>query len=317
MLVEIPDILHSSVRYIIHCFTCEEALVRGDDHVVERQQARQHVVVHDTVRGVLVEVPGLLLVNVQSGSSDLLLLQSVDQRLGVDQLAAARVDEDHARFHVRNGHVADHVARLVGQRAVERNDVRTTVQFVERHIGDARFRGVLRVGEKIVGHDLHAESLENADQLAGDLARADDARGLAVHVEAHQPVKREVAVARAPVGAVYLAVERQHQRHGVFRHGVRRIGRNPHHGNPVTGGGVQIDVVEARAAQRDQLHTHPGQLADGLGVSRVVDEDADRIGTLRKGYIIGVQVAAVVADVEPVGVADAVERLPVVGLRAE
>ena len=116
---------------------------------------------------------------------------------------------------------------------------------------------------------------------------------------------------------MYLAVERQHQRHGVFRHGVRRIGRNPHHGNPVTGGGVQIDVVEARAAQRDQLHTHPGQLADGLGVSRVVDEDADRIGTLRKGYIIGVQVAAVVADVEPVGVADAVERLPVVGLRAE
>ena len=116
---------------------------------------------------------------------------------------------------------------------------------------------------------------------------------------------------------MYLTVERQHQRHGVFRHGVRRIGRNPHHGNPVTGRGVQVDVVEARTAQRDQLHAHPGQLADGPGVGRVVDEDADRIGTLRKGHVIGVQVAAVVADVEPVGVADAVERLPVVGLRAE
>lgn len=147
--------------------------------------------------------------------------------------------------------------------------------------------------------------------------RPHDANGLAVHVEAHQPVEREVAVARAPVGAVYLTVERQHQRHGVFRHGVRRIGRNPHHGNPVTGRGVQVDVVEARTAQRDQLHAHPGQLADGPGVGRVVDEDADRIGTLRKGHVIGVQEAAVVADVEPVGVADAVERLPVVGLRAE
>ena len=291
--------------------------MRGDDHVVERQQARQHVVVHDAVGSVLVEVPGLLLVYVQSGGADLLLFQSVDQRLGMDQLTAARVDEDHARFHARNGRVADHVARPVGQRTVERNDVRTGVKLVERHVGDARLRGVLRIGKQIVGHDLHAEPLENADQLAGDPARADDPRGLAVHVETHQPVEREVAVARAPVGAVYLAVERQHQRHGVFRHGVRRIGRNPHHGNPVTGRGVQVDVVEARTAQRDQLHAHPGQLADGPGVGRVVDEDADRIGTLRKGHVIGVQVAAVVADVEPVGVADAVERLPVVGLRAE
>ena len=34
--------------------------------------------------------------------------------------------------------------------------------------------------------------------------------------------------------------------------------------------------VEAALAQRDQLHAHPGQLADGPGVGRVVDEDADR-----------------------------------------
>ena len=66
--------------------------MRGHDDVVERQQARQDVVVHDPVGGILVEIGGLLFVNVQPGCPDLLLLQPLDQRLGMDQLAAPRID---------------------------------------------------------------------------------------------------------------------------------------------------------------------------------------------------------------------------------
>ena len=66
--------------------------MRSDDHVVERQQARQHVVAHDPVRGVFVEIGGLLLVNVQPRRTDLLLFQPVDQRPGMDQLPAALID---------------------------------------------------------------------------------------------------------------------------------------------------------------------------------------------------------------------------------
>ena len=316
-LEEGPQVLHGRMGDVGQCLPREEPLMRGDDHVVERQQPGQHVVIQNAVRGILVEVGRLLFVDVQPRGADPLLLQTVDQRLGMDQLPAARVDEHDTRLHLRDGHVADHVARRIGQRAVQRNNVRTVVELVERDIGDARRRGILRIGIEVIGQHLHAEPLEDADQLPGDPPRTDDPRRLAVKIETQQAVQREVAVARAPVGTVDLAVERQHQRHGVLRHGMRRIGRDPHHGHAAAGRLAQINVVEARTAQRQELHTLRRKRPHGLGVGRVVDEDADRIGPLRQRDVVDVQVAAMVADVEPVGVAQLFKRIAVVGLRTE
>ena len=200
---------------------------------------------------------------------------------------------------------------------MQRNDVRTAVKLVERHVFDLHLRGVFRIGEDVVSQHLHAEPLEYPDQLTGDLAGADDARRLAVHVEPHQAVQREIPVARAPVGTVDFAVERQHQRHGMFRDGMGRIGRNAHDGDAVFGRGLQVYVVEAGATQCDQFHAHRGQLAYRAGVGRVVDEDADRVGPLRQQGVVAVQVAAVVIELEPAGRIGAVERLAVVGLGSE
>lgn len=127
----------------------------------------------------------------------------------------------------------------------------------------------------------------------------------------------EISVPGTPVGAVYLAVEREHQCYGVFGHGIGRIGRYPDYRDAVLGGGFQIDVVETRAAQGDQPYTHAGQLPDGWGIRRVIDEDADRIGALCQGYVVDVQVAAVVFDPYPVVGVDPVERFAVVGLCPE
>ena len=49
----------------------EESLVGGEDHVVEGEQACQHVVVHDPVGGVLIEVIRLFLIDIQPRRSDL------------------------------------------------------------------------------------------------------------------------------------------------------------------------------------------------------------------------------------------------------
>ena len=48
----------------------EEGLVRGDEHVGEGQQARQHVVLQHLVRQVLEEDPLLLLVDIEPGRAD-------------------------------------------------------------------------------------------------------------------------------------------------------------------------------------------------------------------------------------------------------
>ena len=61
---EVPDVLQGGGGDVAQCLLREVGLVGGDDDVVERQQARQRVVVDNLVRAVFVEVLALLLVDV-------------------------------------------------------------------------------------------------------------------------------------------------------------------------------------------------------------------------------------------------------------
>lgn len=143
---KILDILQRSLGDVVHRLGREEGLVRRDDHIGEEQQPRQRVVVDDRVRPVFVEVVAFLLVDVQPRRADLLAFERFDQRFGLDKLSAAGVDDHHAAFHAGDRGLVDEVLRLVGERAVERDDVRTAVELVERDVGDARLAGENAVG---------------------------------------------------------------------------------------------------------------------------------------------------------------------------
>ena len=90
----------------------EEALVAGHDDVGEREQARERVVVDQAARVVLVEVPRLLLVHVEPEVADAPRLEPVDHGAGVDEPAAAGVDEHHAGLHAGDAAPVDEVVRL-------------------------------------------------------------------------------------------------------------------------------------------------------------------------------------------------------------
>ena len=113
----------------------EESLVGGEDHVVEGEQACQHVVVHDPVGGVLIEVIRLFLIDIQPRRSDLFLLESFDQVARADQLPASRVDDDDPVFHLTDGFGVDHVEGSVREGTVQRDDVRAAVEFGQRNVG--------------------------------------------------------------------------------------------------------------------------------------------------------------------------------------
>ena len=70
----------------------EEGLVAGDQHIGHGDQTHQLVVPDDVAGEVLVEEVALLLVDVQAGGADALLLQTLDQIVGVDQTAAGGID---------------------------------------------------------------------------------------------------------------------------------------------------------------------------------------------------------------------------------
>ena len=235
----------------------------------------------------------------------------------MDQLPAPRVDEHHARLHLRDRYVTDHVTGRIVQRTVQRDDIRTGIEFVERHIVEPLGCGKSRIGTGVVGQHPHPEPQKDADQAARDPSRADDAGRLAPKVVAQQSVERKIPVARPPVGTVDLAVERQQQSHGMLRHGMRRIGRNAHDRNREACGGTQIDIVETGATQGDQPDSQIGQTRNRRRIGFVVHKDADRLRALGQHRTVGIQMALVVDHSEPVITPDPIKRLLIVGLCPE
>jgi hypothetical protein len=81
---------------------------------------------------------------------------------------------------------AQDVARLVGQRRVQRDEIRAGEQRVEIRLLYAHLDRALRREERIEGHDLHLEAERAAGDDAADVARADEAQRLAGDLDAHE-----------------------------------------------------------------------------------------------------------------------------------
>ncbi len=287
----------------------------GDDHVGEGQQARQHVVLQRLVGAVLEEQLGLLLVDVQAQVAELAALQRADQRRGVDQRAASGVDQHGAALHPRQAVAVDQVAGGRVQRAVQAEDVALGEQGIEVRVLAAE-GGQRGVGLRVDQQHAAAEAEHDAREHRADLPAADHPDGLAVQVESGQAVQREVAFAGAVEGAVDAPVQRQDQRHRMFGHRVRRVGRHPHHRQVEGRGGGQVDMVVAGRAQGDQ----PGAALLEAGEHRrrqlVVDEGADHLaaGGQGGGFVVQARVEKVqVVAVTGIGGGEAVA---VVGLAA-
>ena len=99
LLEVVADVFKRDVRDVPDRLAREKRLVRSDENIRECQQSREYVVDDRPVRAILEEVVALLLVDVEAGSADLAVLERFDERSGVDQLAAARVDDVNSRFH--------------------------------------------------------------------------------------------------------------------------------------------------------------------------------------------------------------------------
>ena len=127
----------------------------------------------------------------------------------------------------------------------------------------------------------------------------------------------EVAFAGAVIGAVQATVEGQDQGHGMFGHGMGRVGGYAHHTQAQALGGGQVDMVVAGRAQGDQAGTASGQLLQHGGTEVVIDKRADHFVVM--GQRRGVQGQARWLEVQLVAVVlcGRGKAVAVVGLAAE
>ena len=103
--------------------------MRGTDHV---GQLEQRVVGR-----------GLLREHVEGGARDMTRLKRFRDGRLIDQAAARAIDHASAFFHFLERGRIDDVARLVGERCVQRDEIGAREQLVEIDLLDAEIHGAL------------------------------------------------------------------------------------------------------------------------------------------------------------------------------
>src|SRR6266540_718882 len=162
-----------------------------------------------------------------------------------------------------------------------------------------------------------AESGHDPRKDGPDLAGAEYSDGTANEIEAHETVKREIALARAVVGPRNLAIEREEQASGKLGHGVWRIIGDPHDLDAKRLCRRHVDLVEARRPSRNQLRAAGGEVFQNMGIDDIVYEDADggklRRQSCRTWFKQGIEIDELVSVIS----VQLIEQFALVALRAE
>ena len=228
---------------------------------------------------VVEEEVGLLLVDVEPQVAEVTRLERLDHGRSVDESAAARVDQHRPSLHPRERGRVDEVPRRGFERTVERDDVGSGQQFVERRIGDAT-ASQFGFGSRVECQHAAAEAEHDLGHAAADPSGANHADRSPEEVEAEQTIQGKIALADPVVGLVQPAVEREHKADRVFRDRVRRILRHTDDRQRKPRGRRQIDLIEAGAAERDQLHALMSKDVERGGIELIVHEAVDGCGPL-------------------------------------
>src|SRR4029077_1035193 len=145
-------------------------------------------------RQVLEEETSLFFVNVDRHAAELAGFERFDRRLGVDQAAAARVDQECAPLAAGQRAGIDDVIGPRRQWAMQRDDVGLSLNPLGPNVTAADFFEFRRMMHVKADH-FAAEPSHDPRKDGPDLAGADYSDGTANEIEAHEALKREIAIA--------------------------------------------------------------------------------------------------------------------------
>jgi hypothetical protein len=151
-------------------------------------------------------------------------------------------------------------------------------QRVEICLLHAHFHRAFLGEEGIVGNDLHLEAKRAAGDDRADVARADQAKRLAGHLNAHEAVLRPLARLGARIGFGNLAGDGEHHGDGVFGSRDRVAERRVHHHHALGRAGIgNIDIVDTDPGAADDLEI-------GGGVEHFLRHLGGRLRMARPSY---------------------------------
>ena len=165
----------------------------------------------------------------------------------VNDAAAGAVDEVHAVFHSREGFGVDHVPRLIGERHVHGDKIRSREKFPLLQQFYLQLACFAQRKKWIVSQDAHPKGNRPPRHLRADAAHPANAQHFAAKLCARERFAIPFAAFHGHVGLGNFARQRHHHRKRQLgsRDGV--AARRVHHHDALTGGVIHVHVV----------HPHP------------------------------------------------------------
>ena len=183
------------------------------------QQSGQSLVMFFQVASVFEEVFMFFFANVHTYATEFASFNCVSQSFGVNQTATSNVDEDNAVFHLSDSILVDHVSCCGHQRAVDGDNISTSIQFIQSYI----FQTQIGVRECIISDDVHAEAFQNVNHALTDFTCTDDTCCFAVQSDTCQTSDIEVEFCCSFIGQMRLSVNSHQKRCALFCYGLRRV----------------------------------------------------------------------------------------------
>ena len=238
--------------------------VRAQKHVVEAVVCR------------LLE--RLLAEDVEGGPGDFTRLESLDERLVDDKLAAGAVDDANTGLHDADGVRVDEPFGLGGQSDVECEVVGVLEDVVDRDERDVVLAGDDGGDEGVVANERHAEGVGAAGDFEADAPEPDDAERLAPQLGALQGLLIPLARVHGAVGARNRPAHGDHQAEGELGYGDGVGARGVHHHDALVGGGIGVDVVDADSGAANNPKLGGVREEGGVGLHSGADDECVGIG---------------------------------------
>ena len=224
--------------------------------------------------------------HIQRGAGDMAAGQRRRERQLVNQPATRTIHDPHALLRLVQRVGRQNVARLLGQRRVQRDHVGDGQQLVQLDLLDADPARMFRGQERVEPDHLHLQPLRPVGDDRPDIAAADDAQRLAGDLGPHEARLFPFAGLGRFVRRRNLPCQREDHADGVLRRGDRVAEGRIHHHHAARRGGRNIDIVDPDAGPPDNLEIwrgrqnirrHLGGGADGEAVI-IADDGGEFLG---------------------------------------
>ena len=206
----------------------------------------------------------LLVEHVGAVAADATRLEGGSHVGRVHDLATGAIEDEHARFHLRDRVGTDQVAGFRREIRVERDVVGLGKQFVERRGPfDPVLHGERVVPVNVVADRLHSKRLGPDRHLLADPPHADDPDRLVEQFVAGLPLP--AARPRRITVEEEVLLECQEQKKRVLGDGRMVHARREQQRNPKLRAALDVDLVDTDAVFGEYLQPRPGLFKHGPG----------------------------------------------------